>query len=101
MIRELAQLVVDPGKADVFEAAVAEAMPLFRSAQGCRSFRLERSVDRPGHYLFVVGWESVEAHMVTFRGSEAYQSWRGLVGEFFISPPDVDHVELAYEGFES
>lgn len=99
MINELARLVIDPANASQFEAAVAEAMPLFQSSEGCLGFRLERSVDRPGHYLLVVGWASVDAHMVTFRGSEAYQSWRGLVGSYFVIPPDVDHVERAYDGF--
>lgn len=99
MIRELARIEIDPADASAFEAAVAEAAQHFRAAAGCRSFRLDRSVDRPGHYLLVVGWDSVDAHMVDFRGSPGFQAWRALAGPFFKQPPEVDHVETTIEGF--
>jgi hypothetical protein len=38
-------------------------------------------------------WASVEAHTVEFRGSENFAEWRGLVGHFFASPPEVEHTE--------
>lgn len=99
MIQEIARLSIDPADAAAFEAAVAQAVPHFHSAPGCRSFALERSVDRPGDYMLVVGWDSVDAHMVDFRGSDGFQAWRALVGPFFKSAPDVDHVEPAVQGF--
>ena len=99
MIQEIARLSVDPADAAAFEAAVAQAVPHFHSAPGCRSFALERSVDRPGHYMLVVGWDSVDAHMVDFRGSPGFAAWRALTSRFFVSPPMVDHVEAAIEGF--
>lgn len=99
MISELARIEIDPQDATAFEAAVASAAPHFRAAPGCHSFRLDRSVDHPGHYLLVVGWESVEAHMVDFRASPEFQAWRALAGPFFKAPPQVDHVETAVGGF--
>lgn len=99
MIREVAQLEIDPADGDRFEAAVVQAIPYFRAAEGCLSFRLDRSVDRPGQYRLVVGWIDVAAHVECFRNSPGYQAWRALVGPFFISPPDVDHVETAVDGF--
>ncbi|MBA4089219.1 putative quinol monooxygenase [Sphingomonas sp. VDB2] len=99
MIREVARIEIDPADAERFEAAVALATPHFRAADGCRSFRLDRSVDRPGHYRLVVGWDTVAAHVDGFRNSPGYQAWRALVGPFFITPPDVDHVETAVNGF--
>lgn len=99
MITELARIDIDPAETERFEAAVNEAMPLFRAAPGCRSFRLDRSVDRPGHYLLVVGWDSVDAHMVEFRASEGFNAWRALAGPFFRGTPDVYHVEQALAGF--
>lgn len=99
MVRELARIEIDPAQSEAFEAAVAKAAAHFRGAPGCRSFRLDRSVDRPGHYLLVVGWDSVEAHMVDFRASPAFQEWRALAGPFFRQAPDVDHVETAVDGF--
>ncbi|OYW87140.1 MAG: antibiotic biosynthesis monooxygenase, partial [Sphingobium sp. 32-64-5] len=89
MIREIVRIEIDPAQSAAFEAAVAEASPHFKAAPGCRSFRLERSVDRPGHYLLVVGWDSVDAHMVDFRGSPNFQAWRAMAGPFFRQPPEV------------
>lgn len=99
MITEMARIEIDPADSAAFEAAVAEAMPYFRAAPGCRHFRLNRSVDRPGHYQLVVDWDSVDAHMVDFRATEGFAAWRALAGPFFRTPPQVDHVERAIEGF--
>jgi len=99
MIREVARIEIDPVDTERFEAAVAQAIPHFRAAEGCRSFRLDRSVDRLGQYWLVVGWDSVAAHVDGFRSSSGFQAWRALVGPFFVGPPDVDHVETALDGF--
>lgn len=99
MIHEIAEIEVIPGHEAEFEAAVAEAAARFRGAQGCRSLALNRSVERPQTYRLVVGWDTIEDHMVHFRESEAFQVWRGLVGPHFSSPPRVEHVETVLEAF--
>lgn len=99
MIKEVARIEIDPADAATFETAVSRAVPHFRDAAGCHSFVLERSVDRPGHYLLVIGWDSVDAHMVDFRASDGFQAWRALVGPFFRAAPDVFHIETAIAGF--
>lgn len=99
MIKEMARLEIDPARASEFEAAVAQAVPHFKAAKGCHALQLERSVDRPGHYLLVVQWDSVEAHMVDFRESDGFQAWRALAGPFFVATPDVYHIEPAIDGF--
>lgn len=98
-VLEIADIRVKPENSAAFEAAVAEAVPLFRAAPGCESLRLERSIEQPGRYLLVVGWATIEAHTVDFRGSEAFTAWRGLVGQYFAAPPHVEHVERVLEGF--
>lgn len=99
MVTEIAYLVIDPQQAAAFEAAVEQAAPAFRSAEGCRSMRLERVIETAGHYRLVVGWDSVEAHMVTFRESDAFQLWRSLAGPFFAEPPRVEHWQVAATHF--
>jgi heme-degrading monooxygenase HmoA len=91
MIHEIATITIDPMRGADFENAVAQARPHFEAAPGYVSFSLQKSIENPGRYLLIVGWASVEAHMVDFRGSEGFQVWRGLVGGFFISPPNVEH----------
>ncbi len=99
MIFEIAKIDVLPHHEPAFEAAVEQAAPLFREAQGCRSFALERSVDQPQRYRLVVGWDSVEDHMVHFRASPSFAAWRALVAPHFVALPKVDHVERVFDGF--
>lgn len=92
MIHEIATITIEPTCAADFESAVATARPYFEAAKGFRSFALQRSIETPGRYRLVVGWESVEAHMVDFRNSEGFQQWRTLAGPFFVGTPEVEHV---------
>jgi quinol monooxygenase YgiN len=96
MFLEIAEITVtDPAG---FEAAVARARPHFLAAEGCHGLSLHRVVETPEVYRLVVRWRSVEDHMVTFRQSEAFQTWRALAAPFFASPPKVTHsseVQLA------
>lgn len=99
MITEVAHITIDPARAAEFEAAVAEAVASFKADAGCRSMRLERVVEDPGQYRLVVGWDSVEAHTVTFRGSPNFTRWRELAGPFFLELPRVEHWDVAASHF--
>ncbi len=99
MIFEIAHLQIKPATHSAFEAAVAEAVPLFQRARGCLSMRLERSIEHGDHYRLVVGWETLDNHMVDFRGSADFQEWRRLVGDFFASAPQVEHMDTVLTGF--
>ena len=95
MIIEVAQLTIDPVNAAAFEAAVAQAAPLFKAAEGCHGMLLERVIEAPGRYTLRVQWESVDHHMIGFRQSENFLTWRSLAGPFFTTAPDVTHNETA------
>jgi len=56
-------------------------------------------VETPTKYRLVVGWETVDDHMVHFRGSPEFQEWRRLAGGHFQRPPIVDHTRRVLEGF--
>jgi len=99
MIYEIAELYIKPETSAAFEAAVTQAVPLFQRAVGCVSMRLEHCIETPGTYHLVVGWKTVENHMVDFRNSADFQQWRALVGGFFAQPPKVDHYAGAVAGF--
>ena len=93
MVTEIAEITIDPATAAAFEAAVAKAAPAFRAAAGCHAMALERIIEAPGQYRLRVEWESVDHHMVTFRESEGFQTWRALAGPYFTAPPVVHHSE--------
>jgi heme-degrading monooxygenase HmoA len=93
MITEIAQIDVKPGTEKDFEAAVAKARPLFLRAKGGLGFELHKSVEKPSRYRLLAKWATLENHTVDFRGSEDFAAWRGLVGQYFAAPPEVEHTE--------
>jgi heme-degrading monooxygenase HmoA len=93
MITEIAQIDVKPGTEKDFEAAVAKARPLFLRAKGGRGIELHRSIEKPSRYRLLAKWDTVENHTVDFRGSEDFQAWRALVGQYFAAAPEVEHTE--------
>ncbi|MET0743198.1 MAG: antibiotic biosynthesis monooxygenase family protein [Microvirga sp.] len=99
MIWERATLTITAGQESAFEAGVAEAVPHFRAARGCRSMALHRSIENPQSYLLLVGWDSLDDHMVHFRQSEGFTEWRRLVSPHFASPPVVEHTAEVLAGF--
>ena len=99
MILEIAQIAVKPGMETEFEAGVARATPLFRRAKGCLSMELVRSMELPARYRLLVWWETLENHTVDFRGSDDFQTWRGLVSHCFDGAPEVEHAAQAFKGF--
>lgn len=99
VVVEIAEIEVLADRHEDFERGVGEAVALFRAAKGCHHARLERSVDHPDRYYLFVTWETVEDHMVTFRGSSEFARWRELVGHFFAKPPRVDHTSVVLTGF--
>ena len=99
MITEFAEILIKPDTHQQFEAGVTQAVALFQRARGCRAMHLERGIEHPNAYRLVVQWDSVEDHDVHFRGSDDFQQWRALVGEFFAEAPRVYHTEVAVAGF--
>ncbi|WP_461189990.1 antibiotic biosynthesis monooxygenase family protein [Arthrobacter sp. Z4-13] len=99
MIHESATLTIKDGAASAFEAAVAEAVPLFQNAPGALSLRLDRSIENPREYTLTVAWATIEDHTIGFRSSAAFSKWRELVGPHFAEAPNVKHLEHIYLGF--
>ncbi|MER6987694.1 antibiotic biosynthesis monooxygenase [Saccharopolyspora hirsuta] len=92
MITEIAHIRINTGSGAAFEAAVAEAVPVFLAAEGCHGVRLVRSVEDPLLYRLLVEWETVEHHTVTFRASAGFARWRELASPHFAEPPAVEHL---------
>ncbi len=76
-----------------FESAFREAQAIIAAMPGYRSHELQRCVERPGHYLLLVRWESLAAHEEGFRKSPDYQAWRRLLHPFYDPFPTVLHYE--------
>jgi heme-degrading monooxygenase HmoA len=91
MITEHAILTVRAGQEPAFEIAFAEARPIISSMPGFVDLSLARSMETPNQYLFLVAWDTLEAHTVGFRGSPDYQRWGELLHHFYEPMPAVEH----------
>lgn len=93
MILEIAELNVSVGQVEVFEVNFREAESLVALLPGYLGHELQRCLERPGHYMLMIRWESVEHHEQGFRGSPQYQEWRRLLHHFYDPLPTVLHYE--------
>ncbi|GHJ39313.1 cupin domain-containing protein [Streptomyces sp. TS71-3] len=99
LVREVARITVLPGRAEDFEAAVAEAAELFQRAHGARTLTLERSHEDPQEYRLDIVWDSVEDHVTGFRGSADFEEWRRLIAHCVARPPEVTHFRHVLTAF--
>lgn len=91
MVLEIADFAVQPGTEDAFAEAVREGLTLVGATPGFRNARLTRGVETPSRFVLLIEWDTVEAHTVGFRESEAFGKWRALVGPYFARDPHVEH----------
>jgi heme-degrading monooxygenase HmoA len=91
MILESALLNVRPGQAAAFEAAMKRARPLIAASPGFQRIEVRPCVERPGNYLLLVWWDSLEDHTEGFRTSDRYETWRSLLHSFYDPFPTVEH----------
>jgi heme-degrading monooxygenase HmoA len=91
MVLEVALIDVTAGQEDRFAAAYAEARGVLVGTPGCRSVRMTRGIESPSRFVLLVEWDSVEAHVESFRNTERFTTWRGLIGPYFAAPPVVEH----------
>lgn len=94
MILEVAVLDVKKGLESDFELAFTQAREIIASMPGYISHDLKNCIEKPGRYLLLVNWETLEDHTVGFRGSDEYQVWRALLHHFYDPFPTVEHYRI-------
>lgn len=99
MIVEIADIRIRPGTQAEFEEAVERGLRTVHTrAQGMRGYKLSKCIETPERYVLEVRWDSVEDHMVTYRGSPLSPEFRDLVSHFFAQPPEFQHYETIVQG---
>jgi heme-degrading monooxygenase HmoA len=91
MVLEVALIDVFPGQEDMFSAAYKLGHAILAGTPGCRWIRMTRGVESPARFVLLVEWDSVDAHIDNFRGTERFAQWRALIGPYFAKPPLVEH----------
>jgi len=95
MILEHCDIEIDPNKSTEFEEAILRGVStVISKAKGFRGFKVNHSIESPARYLLLIYWDSLENHTMDFRGSDAFNDWRAIVGPFFAKPPFVEHMTL-------
>ncbi len=97
MILELATIDIKPGTNDDFEAALEKAQSVICQAEGHLGHQFQKCVERDNRYVLLIRWTTLEAHTEGFRGSELFKQWRALIGQYFETPPVVEHFDLKFE----
>lgn len=98
MILELADIRIQPGKQAEFEEAIQRGVvQTIAKSRGYLGHKVQKGVESPERYILMVQWATLENHTVDFRESPAFAEWRGIVGPFFASPPQVEHFSLLCE----
>jgi len=95
MILELADIRIQAGTQDAFDAAIQRGLQqVIGKAKGFRGYKINKGIESPERYLLTIFWDTLENHTVDFRESPAFQEWRAIVGPFFAAPPSVEHFTL-------
>jgi heme-degrading monooxygenase HmoA len=93
MILEIAQLQIRPGQDAEFQAAFLTAQSIISSMPGYLGHELQKCIEKDGHYMLLVRWQSVDHHEIGFWTSPEYQEWRRLLHHFYNPFPTVLHYE--------
>lgn len=92
MILEIAFMEVLPDSHLKFETAVKGAVSeILSKSKGFIDFEMHKGIERANTYTLLIHWQTLEDHTVGFRQSDAFIQWRAAIGEYLVSPPQVDH----------
>jgi heme-degrading monooxygenase HmoA len=91
MVLEVAILSVLQDQEPAFETAFNRAIPILTGTSGYISHELRRCIEHKSRYVLLVQWQTLEDHIIGFRGSPQYQEWKALLHHFYDPFPTVEH----------
>lgn len=90
-VLEVAIIDVHAGTDAAFTDAYRRIRSVLAGTEGVRSVRMTQRVERPGRFVLLVEWDSLQAHLRNFRATDRWVQWRAAIGPFFAEPPLVEH----------
>jgi heme-degrading monooxygenase HmoA len=94
MILEVAILQVKRGFGEEFERNFKVASLIISSMKGYILHELQKCLEIEDKYILLVKWETLEDHIVGFRGSQQYLEWKALLHHFYDPFPTVEHYTM-------
>jgi quinol monooxygenase YgiN len=93
MVTEIAIFTALAGKEDELGQAILRGLEVIRRHPECISSRVERCIEKPGQYMLINIWTSLEAHTKDFRGGPLFPQWRSHINGLFEANPTVFHYQ--------
>ena len=97
-VNEIAWLKVKSAQRAAFVKQAHTFAKILADDGGCRHVEMLKGVENPDSFLFVITWDSRDAHQA-FRGSDRGRQAISTLGSFLVEPPTSTHYEsLALPG---
>ena len=84
----------DGNAAGLIKAMEDSGTPGLLTVPGCKSVKVLPGVENPGNVLFMIEWESVEAHTAG-RDTPGFKQFYAAAGPFFGEGGTMQHFKLA------
>jgi hemoglobin len=94
MIVEYIRYVIQPGHADTFRQAYAEAAGILQADPRCLSYEITQGVEEPTHFVVRIEWNSLEGHLDGFRKDPAFRDFFALVRPYVDDIEEMRHYEV-------
>ncbi|MFB7269268.1 antibiotic biosynthesis monooxygenase family protein [Streptomyces sp. NPDC056244] len=94
MVTEIAIIDVKPGEEAAFASAYRDTgHDLLATTPGCVSATMHQSSETPTRFVGVNEWESKEAHLDNFRGTDRYARYGSALRPYLAGAPLVEHFD--------
>ncbi|HXT91692.1 MAG TPA: antibiotic biosynthesis monooxygenase family protein [Trebonia sp.] len=95
MVTEIAIIDVKPGSEGQFAADFRDGgHKLLITTPGCLSSKMFQSHETSTRFIGVTEWESTEAHLRNFVGTDRFAKFSELLGPHVASLPVVEHFDV-------
>ena len=99
-ISEIARLKVKSAQRATFVEEARTFAKILASDRGCHHVEMLQGVEDPDSFVFVITWDSREAHK-TFQGSGRGRQAISTIGSYLVEPPRTSHYESPGRGRET
>lgn len=93
MIIERVEFDIQSGKEVEFLAFAESCRAVFAAARGCKAYSFGRGVENPSKVTFLIGWDSVQAH-VDAGAAGAFAPFVQGIGPFLAGTPRMEHFDM-------
>ena len=94
MIVEYIRYTIEPGRADAFLQAYAEAAGVLQADPRCLSYEIAQGLEEPTHFVVRIEWDSLEGHLEGFRQDPAFGGFFALVRPYVDDIEEMHHYEV-------